>query len=257
MRRLQAGLRPLPEFAAVRDQHRLRMTVQDRLQGTAHLDRVQRARRRCGLPCFGTIADGSLHILKPCVMLLPAGRAGDQLRDGAADVRAPRELQAGASRTAAALQLGIVRIDLQEAAVGREGGRLAELQREVEALAQQQYAVGLRQHLPERAKARIVIAAWAFHADDGNAGARFQLRRAAAPARGEPGGAGEDQRAPCRCQCRQHLGRCPRIERRRFLRRSDRGKFTGAGRGILQCIGGQAQVHRAGPPGLRDAHGQR
>ena len=49
-----------------------------------------------------------------------------------------------------AFDLSVIRINLEECAAWREGWRSSELQREVEPLAEQQHAVGLREHFGER-----------------------------------------------------------------------------------------------------------
>jgi hypothetical protein len=70
----------------------------------------------------------------------------------------------------------------------------AELQREVEPLAEQQHDVGFLQYLRKSPEARIAGAARAFHADHRDAGDVLQLAHPLAHARGHQHGADEYQR---------------------------------------------------------------
>ena len=72
---------------------------------------------------------------------------------------------------------------------------MTELQREVEALAEQKRAVGLCKHFGEGAEARIGNSSRAFHADDGNAYRVFQCGRERSASPRQSRGSDEDQRA--------------------------------------------------------------
>jgi hypothetical protein len=75
-----------------------------------------------------------------------------------------------AHRAARSLDLGWIGVDLQKRAMRRECRRSAKLQRKVEALADQQHAVRLRERFGECAETRIGHPTRALHAHDSNPG---------------------------------------------------------------------------------------
>ena len=156
-----------------------------------------------------------------------------------------------------ACQLHLFGINLHQPTRRRK--RLAQLQREVHLLADQQHAVRLRQHLREPTERRIIHAARAFHAGDWHTARVFQrLQFHAARAR-QCGRAGEDQRLLATGQPCQQTGGSG-IDKRhggsgsqgiialKVLRTN--GFQIGAG-GRFKRISRQRHMHRPGPPRCR------
>jgi hypothetical protein len=157
----------------------------------------------------------------------------------------------GAPRAVDLVRLGV---DLGPAGRGVQRRRLAELEREVQPLAQQQHGVGLRQHLGKGAQAGVGHAARAFHADDGHAQRGFQRGQAGAAGARQRRGAGQDQRPFGPLQARQQVARAGFGQRLRGRHEGvGRGQRRGVGR-AFQRVAGQAQVHRAGPAAAGRLH---
>ena len=177
----------------------------------------------------------------------------------AARVRASRAERASASAAvrsrspsarAAARRARLLGIHLMTSAPAREGRRLAELQREVEALAEQQHAVGLGQHLGERAEARIGDAARALHADHRHAARRLERRASVAHRPRHAGRADQDQRARARGRARLRIGAAVRgIERNGSASKASARRQRGRIAVAFEHIGRQARdaPDRAGP----------
>ena len=144
----------------------------------------------------GTVTNRVLHLGAPgsvCARTRRcAAREGVQCRLRVRNRRCRKALPDGAAR---ALELGLVRVDLQECASRVERRRPAELQREVEALADQQHAIRLRKHLGKGAETRVCHPARAFHAHDWNARGILQCGGEHAPAPREPRRPDEDDGA--------------------------------------------------------------
>jgi hypothetical protein len=117
LRSAHAGLRPLPEFASVGNQHRLALMVQQVLHRPAHLHRVQpRARRACGrLPVLRAVVHRGAHLLRPAaVPWLGPQRLGER-ESGQRGIGQQGAPQAFAERAVAAPDRAPVRVHLGEA----------------------------------------------------------------------------------------------------------------------------------------------
>ena len=151
-----------------------------------------------------------------------------------------------AERAPASLELGVVGIDLMHLRRLGNRWRAAELEREIEALAHEQHAVGAGQYLGESTEARICDAAGAFHADDRDAARRLQRCRRLAHRPRHGARADEDQRSAGFVQ-RLHEGRGHVVGERHGLDR-ERPRIRRRRAGFaFERIGRQAQVNRPGP----------
>ena len=193
----------------------------------------------------------------------PVGMAGRRCRHGAQGVAGPTQVgqrggvQPVADRTPGAVDLVGLGVDLGPAGRGIQRRRLAELECEVQPLAQQQHGVGLRQHLGKGAQAGVGHAARAFHADDGHAQRGFQRSQAGAAGARQRRGAGQDQRPFRPLQARQQVARAGFGQRLRGRHEGvGRRQRRGLGR-AFQRVAGQAQVHRAGPAAAGRLHRSR
>ena len=151
-----------------------------------------------------------------------------------------------------------LRIDDDKAASGVHRRRPAKTQGEIRLLSQQHDQVGLRQHFGERAQARVVHAARAFHAEHGRACRSSQLLLQHGPAPVGHHRAGQHQRTLRIAQQRVHgIGRVFAKHQRRGSERVRRRYCAGGIDLRFQHVHGQAQVHRPRPAGLRGAYGAR
>jgi hypothetical protein len=125
IRRREARLRPLSEFAAVRNEDGVGVRVEDRLQRPQCLHRMEPPRllRRCAIPCSGSIRERVAHLVEP-VALHGLGMAHEDI-EGGKDFRERASCKTRAHRASRALDLRRLGIDLHEFAFGMQrGGRV-------------------------------------------------------------------------------------------------------------------------------------
>ncbi len=187
------------------------------------------------------------------------GGIADQGLAGGARIGDTGEGDAVATLADGAIDECCVGVDDDPTGGGIDRGRLAELQREVERLAEQDDHVGATDRIGEGAERGVVEASRTF--DDGSGDVRGVLETREKIAAGGVGKrrAGEHERTPrCRddtedragggiVQCDRCGGECTRVRP---------GDSFGWNRRVEQ-IGRQAEMHRAGAAGTCDADGFR
>ena len=195
------------------------------------------------------------HLVEPrgTRQRLPGGTT-DQHLSGGTRIRDAAERDALAAFANRAVKQCGLGVDDDPAAGGIDRRRLAELQREVERLAEQDDQIGAPDCIGERTECRVIEAARAFH--DGGRDPRrgFDPRQQIATGTIGQCGTGEQERSlRGRDDIQDGVGH-------RFAKRDRRRSECAClwpGKGVardsrVQQIGRQAEMHRTGPAGTRD-----
>ena len=208
-------------------------------------------------PCGGTHGHRGSHFIKPALPRI-ARRNFDQRAHSRHRVGLRRQ---GHTRSAEVfhrtLHHFVFGIDHHKLAIRRHRRRLAEAQCEIRLLAEQHHQIGVCQHAGKSAPRGIVDAARAFHAQRRHAGCIGKLFHQRRNRRMRHHGAQQNQRTRGRgdqrgqCSCRLAF-QC--VFHRRELRGSGQRTFA-VGHFGFEYVKGQAQMHRTGPAGPRDATG--
>ena len=129
------------------------------------------------IPGRGPVGEMRAHVRQPCGarQLLPRG-APDQRFAGGACIGDAAEDDALASFPDCTIDQSSLGVDDDPAAGRIDRRRLAELQREVERLAEQDDQVGAADRIGESAECCVVEAAWAFHDGGRDLRRRFDAR---------------------------------------------------------------------------------
>ena len=204
---------------------------------------------------FGRLVKAARASVQPCgVAGCAAGGAARQRFAGGMRVGDAAEGEACTGLARGAVHQRAFRIDRDEAAGGIDW-RLAELQREVERLAEQDDEVHAADQVVEGAEGRVVEASRAFHDAGGDLQRCFEARQQRAAGTVRQMRAGDQQRTRrAGDDVQDRVGR-------RVVQCDGRGgevAWLGPHRGVvgdvrIEQVGGKAQMHRTGTAGGGDA----